>query len=147
LLTVAPAAVVLAGQSLGGPAADSFFGRLGALASHGVPLALVAVGLVGHALRDRSPGYAFAAGAVVNLIVAGGYALGVAVRGEPFDAAVWVHLGQRFSITASLWAIAWLVVADWLRRRDGTEDFESPLLVVQRWLGSAGNVVLLGAAA
>src|SRR5205085_471554 len=125
LLTLATAALILAGRPLGGPAGDSFFGQLGVLISYGMPLALVAGALVGHALRDRSPGYAFAAGSVVNLIVTGGYALDVAVRGEPFGAAVWVGLWQRFSITAGLWAIAWFAAAD---RREIADDRTGSLL-------------------
>jgi hypothetical protein len=148
LLTLTTAALVLTGQPLGGPAAGSLFGQLGDLASHGVPLGLVAAGLVGHALRERSPAYAFAAGLVVNLIVTGGYALGVATSGGSFDTATAASLWQRFSITAGAWAVAWFLVADRLRRRDpAAGGAVSSLWAVQRGLAAAGNAVLLGTAA
>src|SRR5262249_40041448 len=53
-LTLIVASLQIAGEPLGGPAAASFFARLGPLASALIPLLLVTLGVVGHAIRERS---------------------------------------------------------------------------------------------
>src|SRR5262249_45394247 len=62
------------------------------------PLAMVCLGLIGHALREKSPGYAFAVGLGMHLAVS------LVVRnfhhGEPI-AAWWVYLAQANLIAAA----------------------------------------------
>ena len=87
-ITVLAAMLQIGGTSPGGPAADSFFERLGPNVSYVVPLVLVLLGLVGHAVRERSAGYAFSAGLVAELIVTLGYALKIATDPKrSFEAA------------------------------------------------------------
>src|SRR5262249_34139612 len=70
VLLLSGVAVILRAQGLAlvGPDAGSLFDRLGWFASQTGPLVLLTLGLVGHAVRERSPDYTFAAGLGVNLI-------------------------------------------------------------------------------
>src|SRR5213076_1027755 len=104
ILTVAVAAIGFRGQEPSGPLAGSFFANIGWVASNITPLAILGCGLVGHALRERSPGYAFFAGLVVNLAVTGGYALSLVTNGQALGEVEWVRLVQLGSITAAVWA-------------------------------------------
>ena len=72
-------------------------------------LGLVCLALVGHALRERSPGHAFAAGLVANVAVVGGYALAVVTSGGRLDEVQVVRLLQLGSLGAGVWALAWLL--------------------------------------
>jgi hypothetical protein len=100
-LTIIVAVIWFSGQSPTGPAPNSFFvifaplkGFIpGLIPAAGVylllagqalremPLILISLGLVGHALRERSSGYAFAAGLIVNLTVTVGLHTGVSTDG------------------------------------------------------------------
>ena len=51
-----------------GPDPASWFRRIGWDVTYGVPLAMIALGLVGHAIRDRSSGLAFSAGLLANVV-------------------------------------------------------------------------------
>jgi hypothetical protein len=113
LLTFAVAALGFAGESPSGPATGSFFRRLGWVASNVTPLVLLCLGLVGHALRERSPGYAFSAGLVANVALTGGYALTVVTGGGRLDEAQSVRLMQLGSLAAGLWALGWLLAGPW----------------------------------
>jgi len=110
-LTILAALLQLTGISLNGPAAESLFESLGPSISYLVPLLLVTLGLVGHAVRERSAAYAFAAGLVVELIVILGYALSVVMAVPPrgFGIDEFVTLIQLATIAPAGWAIAWLV--------------------------------------
>ncbi len=82
-LTVVAAAYQFGGITPGGPAANTLFDRLGTNVSYLVPLALVVLAMVGHAIRESSAGYAFSAGLVAELAVTLGYALSVVLDGRP----------------------------------------------------------------
>jgi hypothetical protein len=148
VLTSIVAGVGFSGAFPAGPRADSFFGRVGWIAANVVPMGMVGLGLVGHALRERSPGYAFAAGLVVNVTVMGGYALGIVTSGERFDIAEGVQVVQLSSITAAVWAIAWLTSRRWVGAwREGPDaPLAGPLMTVQLGMSLAGNACLLVAA-
>ena len=118
LITLFTMSSLIAGYSLAGPAIGTYFQQMGFTWSHGIPLTLVAAGIVGHALRDRSAGYAFAAGLLVKFLVCGGFLVSVSTAHRPFDDTVLIELGQRFAITAGVWAIAWLYASRYLRRPD-----------------------------
>ena len=66
------------------------------------------LGLVGFALRERSAGYAFSAGLVLELAVTLGYTLWTLTAKLPFDVSFFVTLAQLATITAAGWAILWL---------------------------------------
>ena len=122
--------------------------------SHVLPLIALTLGLVGHAVRERWPGYAFLAGLVANLSVTGGYALAVVTGGRHLETADIVCLWQLGSLMAGLWALAWMLSLPWLRilygAREDAEGIPSPLgiflMLVQIGLALGGQVVLLGCA-
>ena len=123
LLTVIAAGLQMLDVKAGGPAADSFFHRIGENLSYLVPLLLVIVGLVGYALRERSAGYAFSAGLVLEMTVILGYALHVGTTGDKAcDTAELVTLMQLATVTAAAWAGVWLAV----RQRFGVWREQSP---------------------
>jgi hypothetical protein len=156
-LTVWTAATELGGGNPVQPVETSFFGRMSwRLAALG-PLVLTGLGLAGHALRDRSPAYAFAAGLVVNLTVTGAHALGFVKShgplGGPAGEQLAAQLVELGTITAALWAIAWLAVragrSGWAGTAGATDPFSEsplarPLLKLQIGLGVAGSAWLIG---
>jgi hypothetical protein len=147
LLTVVVALLGFSGLTPTGPAPVSFFAHVGWVVSNIVPLVVVGLGLVGHALRERSPGYAFAAGLVAAVSVAGGYALAVVTGGGVMDAWQQVRTLQLGTITAAAWATAWLLSRRWVRTwREDASPTASKLMTVQVGLAVAGNLWLLGVA-
>ena len=120
LLTGQVAVLGFSGLRPSGPAAGSFFANIGWTVSHVVPLLVLTLGMIGHGVRERSPLYAFLAGLVANLSVAGGYALAVVKSGRHLGTADLVCLWQLVSLTAGLWALAWMSSLPWLRRVYGT---------------------------
>jgi hypothetical protein len=149
LLTAAVTALVLAGTPPAGPAAASFFAELGGRLSLLIPVGVLSLVLVGHALRERSAGYAFAAGLLVMAVATGGYALAVMGPGRGFGGAEWVRLLQLGTITAGAWALLWLASRRWVAawREEPARPLARPLMAVQVALGVLGNAALLFAAA
>ncbi len=169
-LTVVAAICQFGGVKPGGPLVDTFFHRLGPSISYLIPLAMVILGMAGHAVRESSAGYAFSAGLVAELAVALGYSLGVVLAPRPFGTVELVTLIQLATITAAAWALAWLVARRWINvwregekgdsphlceapfgpfRQMGTVPFFRPqavLMTVQLGMGVTGNAVLIGLA-
>ncbi len=139
------AIIAFNGHRTSGPSADSFFAHIGFSASNLVPLALLSAGLVGHALRERSAGYAFAAGLVANATLVGGYALSIVTGGGQIDSVHQVWLVQLGTIGATFWAIIWLVSRRWVGawREEAEALLARPLMIAQLAQGAAGNVLLL----
>jgi hypothetical protein len=145
LFTTVVASLQMAGEPLGGPVVESFFGRLGPLASALIPLILIIVGMVGHAVREQSAGYGFAAGLIANLTLMGGYVLGVVTSDTRMDDARWVFVLQLGTIGAAVWAGACLLsrrhFAAW---REGAEcPSARPLMRLQFGMSLLGNLILL----
>ncbi len=115
-ITFMAAMLQIGGAPPGGPVAKTFFATLGPTLSNLVPLALVIGALVGYALRERSSGYAFSAGLVLEMAVILGYALHTTLAKQPFDATFVVTLIQLFAVTAAVWAIVWLIGRKQVRR-------------------------------
>lgn len=145
-LTTVAALLHLWGGPLAGPGAETIFARVGGTLSSLVPLALLVVGLVGHALREASPGYAFAAGLLANLTVTGGTALELAGRGTPFDAPTWAWLIQLATITAGAWTLVWLATRPWIRAWHEGPGTSTELMTAQMAISVAGNAWLLASA-
>jgi hypothetical protein len=144
-LTVVVASIQMAGELLGGPAEGSFFARIGPLTSALIPLVLVILGMVGHAIRERSAGYAFSAGVIANLTLMGGYVLGVVTSNTRMDDARWVFVLQLGTLGATIWAGAWLASRRWLAAwRAGPDNpLAMPLMRLQLGFGVLGNIILL----
>ena len=152
-LTVLAVMIRLGGTLPGGPLASSRFAQLGPIVSGLIPLALVILGLVGFALRERSAGYAFSAGLVLELAVTLGYTLTTLTAKLPFDAFYYVKLLQLATVTAAAWACAWLLARRWLDvwREPPAPAAAAPvgnrvLMNVQLGMAGLGNLLLLGGA-
>jgi hypothetical protein len=119
---------------------NSFFANIGAVAAYVVPLLVLSVVLVGHALRERVAGYAFAGGIVLNFAATLAYLNGVSVMTE----VAWVRLVQVNAITSAVFALLWL---GW-QQRQATQEVDW-LLKLQVKLGAALSlsvIALAGAA-
>ena len=137
----------LAGNPVVGPEPGSLFGRAGNAGSYVPPVLLLAVTLLGYAIRERSSGFAFAAALVLNVAATMGYLMaGVAGR-LSFDAELWVRLAKLNAAVAAAYAIAWLsVLAGWSCRagRSGLLAVPSVLGTLIA-LGIVLNLLMLGA--
>lgn len=111
------------------PAAESFFGRIGWVASMTVPLLMVAATLFGHGVREDRVGYIFSTGLVLVYAVAGGYALSRILAGVVFDARLGIFTGQLAVIVAAGWMLFWLASGRWQ---------------VREWLATQGSLPVLG---
>ena len=147
LLTLLAALLQLGGHTLNGPVAETFFEKIGPNFSYLVPLSLVMFGLIGHALRESSAGYAFAAGLVAEMAVILGYVLHVTMSSPPrlFQTAEFITTVQLAVITAAVWTIIWLIARRWVDVwREGKT--ETHLMNVQLGMGISGNLFLLAVA-
>ncbi|MEW4569018.1 hypothetical protein AB1L88_14230 [Tautonia sp. JC769] len=117
---------VLAGNPILGPSPGSFFGRLGLAWSYAPPIVLVAVTLVGYALRERSSGFALAGGLLLNFGATVGMLLSGTVPTVPDDPMLWLRLAQLNAIVGSAYAIGWMGMRDVARRRGKTLDRPDP---------------------
>jgi hypothetical protein len=140
LLTAQVALLVFAGLRPTGPAAGSIFAEMGWIVSNVTPLVLLTTALAGHAARERSPGYAFAAGLVANLCATGGYALAMVTSGRHLNTEEIVCILEIASLTAALWALAWMWSLPWL------SAVGIRLMTLEIGLALAGQLVLLGSA-
>ncbi|MDB5293970.1 MAG: hypothetical protein JWL69_5211, partial [Phycisphaerales bacterium] len=105
VLTAYPAVAALSGEPIAGPSAVSFFARIGPSLSYAIPLLVIALVLVGNAIRERSPGHAFAASLVLCFTTTLAYLLSLTTSHEPLSM---VRLFQINSLTMSGFALAWL---------------------------------------
>jgi hypothetical protein len=147
------------GQTLPGSLPQSIFSWMGTVLCSIGPMVLLIAGLVGTALRDRSTGYALAAGLLTTATAMGGYALGIVQSGATFDlnqAVLTVLIGCT---TAGVCGLAWLAAAhlprlllpasggvyprrlSWLASPQLLPG-NGPLLAIQAWLGLAGLMLL-----
>jgi hypothetical protein len=147
LITLEAALLQLGGHKLNGPLAKTFFDNIGPNISYLVPLALVMLGLIGHALRESSAGYAFGAGLVAEMAVILGYALHVTLASptRSFQMEELIITVQLAVITAAVWALIWLIARRWVDAwREGI--IETILMNVQIGMAILGNALLIGMA-
>ena len=151
-LTIVAAFCQFAGAKPGVPTVNTFFQRLGPSISHLVPLAIVILCMVGHAVRESSSGYAFSAGLVAELAVALGYSLHVVLAPRSFGTAELVTLLQLVTITAAAWMLAWLAARRWVNvwredpRTAPSSSSASTFMHLQLAMSIAGNMLLIGVA-
>jgi len=107
-----------------GPDAGSVFMRMGWVPSNVIPLAVLAIALVGHALRERSPEFAFASGILTLATLVGGYALGKVISQGTLAIRNSVEMLQLATLTAGAWAYLWLLSRRWVDA--WTERSDSP---------------------
>ena len=127
------------------PLEGSFFARVSPVAPLAAPPMIVAIGLVGHALRERSARYAFAAGLVVNLAVSSAYLVAVITSGNGIEVVETVRLLQLASLTAAIWSLLAMAsrsfVTVWQESSD--RQMARALFSIQQWHGLVGNAILL----
>lgn len=76
--------------------------------SYGVPVVLVALVLIGYALRERRPEFAFYAGGLFNLTVTLAFLLAVATAKGSLDEVALVRLVQLNAMTFAVYSLPWL---------------------------------------
>ncbi len=111
-LTIYPVLKVIWYRPVHGPGAG-FFYQIGEVVSYTIPLALASLALVGHAVRERSSGYAFAAGLLVNLTVTVAQLLTIAAVGGSMNRVVLVQVMQLNAIASAGVALVWLATRGW----------------------------------
>jgi hypothetical protein len=111
-------------------------------------LALVFTGLVGNAIRERSPGHAFAAGLILNLFAAAWYLHSAARSPGRVEAIDWPQLFQVVALAAASWSLLWLVsrrwIGTWLESEGPVGRLLMSLQISQPVLAN-GILLLLGA--
>ena len=113
--------------------------------SYGVPLVLLALVLIGYAVRECMPELACYAGICLNATVTLGVLLAVASAEAAMDRTVIVRLMQLNAITLAVYLLPWLAT----RRRwqsklsDADQRFADFLLKFQVFIAVALNAVLL----
>ncbi len=142
-LSVYSVLLALNGGQTAGPA-SGVFADVGLLANLLIPLLFISLGLTGFAIRENSPGYAFAAGLAANFAVVSGYALSAPAFG--FGQAI--RCTQLFAGAAALWAIVWLIARPkalaWRRVSEATSA--RALMSAQIGMAIVGNVLVLAPA-
>ncbi|HVF23070.1 MAG TPA: hypothetical protein VM941_08350, partial [Pyrinomonadaceae bacterium] len=112
---------------------------------YGGPLLLVAVVMVGYALRERLPEYGFYGGFLINLTVTLAFLLAVVSSKGLMDRVVLVRLAQLNAIALAVYALPWLSTGRlWQQRIDQTlQKRADELLDLQVWLAIGLNVLLI----
>lgn len=101
-------AAVLMQHPIVGPDPASWFRKVGWSVAYTVPVLLMAVALVGHAIRERSAAFTFGAGVLFQVAATAGFMLALPRMGRGLDEAAWINVAQINTIVAGLVAIAWL---------------------------------------
>lgn len=116
-----------------GPELTSWFRRIDWGASYGVPLAAIAAAFAGHAIRDRSSRFAFAASLLVNAVATIVVLMRLArVDGGALDAAAWITVTQVNAIVSGTVALVWLAAVQLgaRSREPGVVAQPLPLLLI-----------------
>lgn len=111
-LTLYPALKAIAYRPVHGPS-GGFFYFVGDVISYSLPLVLVGVVLIGHAVREGAAGYAFASGVLFNLAVTVAQLLTVVSVGGSMNRVVLVQVVQLNVIATSCFALIWLATHGW----------------------------------
>jgi hypothetical protein len=112
---------------------------------YGGPLLIVALVMVGYALRERLPEYGFYGGFLINLTVTLAFLLAVVSSKGLMDRVVLVRLAQLNAIAFAVYALPWLSARRlWQQRLDQVRQKRADeLLELQVWLAIGLNVLLI----
>jgi hypothetical protein len=144
VLTICPALLALAPVVLSN-AIRGIFSLPDANFSFGIPLVLVALVMIGFALRERQPEFTFYAGALFNLAVTLAFLLAVSTANAPFNKATLVRLVQLNALTFAVYSLPWLSI----RRRwqsvltESDRRFADYLIKLQLGLAIVLNLALI----
>lgn len=112
--------------------------------SYGGPLVIAALVMIGYALRERMPEFAFYAGGVFNLTVTLAFMLAVATGNGPVNEVVVVRLAQLNALTFALYSLPWLSARGrWQSALSGSDlSFANFLLKLQLGIAVVLNTIL-----
>ncbi len=110
--TIFPVLKIIWYRPVHSPTAGFFF-QIGNVVSYSIPLVLLSFALVGHALRERAAGYAFAGGLLLNLAVTVAQLLTIAAVGGSMNRVVLVQVLQLNAIATASVALIWLATRGW----------------------------------
>jgi len=159
-ITLYLASTSLARNPILGPEPGTFFNRIGLAPSYALPVLVLGGVLVGYAVRERTSGFALAAGLLFHVGLTAAWLMTAAKGGLLLDAVLWVRLAHLNAVIACGYALAWMAAIAWWARRRATirealtvfkPDTErktapDPLLTLQLLIGVALQVLVLVAA-
>jgi hypothetical protein len=143
LFTIIPALRAMSYMPVQMPV-SGFFSLFDEGVLYGFPLVVTALVLIGYALRERLPRFAFYAGALLNATVTLAFLLAVATAHGSMDRVVLVRLAQLNILTFAVYALPWLSTrARWqLALNQSSERLADYLLKVQLALALALSVIV-----
>jgi hypothetical protein len=125
---------VLVGQPVGGPSAGVFY-AIGPTVSYAIPLILVVIALMGHAVRERSNGYAFEAGLLTVFTVTASHLIAVQAAGFEPDRVTVIQIFQLVALSTSAFALLWLATLKrWASDDERSRALGSRLIGILLWL-------------
>lgn len=95
---------------------SGIFRAMGSVALYSFPLIIAAVAFGIHAVRERSPRFAFATGLLVNLSVTVVHVISVAAGNGLMNGVVLANSLQLNAIAAACVALVWMATRDWWMR-------------------------------
>lgn len=112
---------------------------------YGGPLVIVALVMIGYALRERRPEYSVYGGFLINLTVTLAFMLAVVSGKGLMNRVVLVRLFQLNAITFAVYALPWLSTRRlWQQKLDQDgQKLADELLSLQVWLAIGLNVILI----
>ena len=111
-----------------GPEPGSWFGQVGWSVAYVVPLLIIAVTLVGDAVRERSASLAFGAGILFQVAATAGFMLTLPRLGRTLDESAWINVAQINTIVAGLVSLSWLAYLTVVHRGEHVLRFAPKLL-------------------
>ncbi|HEX5966123.1 MAG TPA: hypothetical protein VFY51_09325, partial [Pyrinomonadaceae bacterium] len=144
VLTIYPALRSIYYMPIQGPV-SGFFSWFDDDFSYGLPLVLVAFVMIGYALRERLPEFAFFGGLLFNATVTLAFLLAVVAANGSMDRVVLVRLAQLNAITFAVYAMPWLSTRRrWLRALEPARaELAGNLLALQTGLAVVLNVLVI----
>ena len=144
VLTIYPAFRAIYYLPIQGPA-SGFFSWFDDDFAYGLPLVLVALVMVGYALRERMPEFSFFGGLLFNATVTLAFLLTVVAIKAPMDRVVSVRLAQLNAITFAVYALPWLSTRRrWLKAlSDARAMLADNLLTLQIGLAVLLNALVI----
>jgi len=123
---------------------SGFFSLFDDGVSYGFPLVLTGLVMIGYALRERMPRFAFYAGALFNATVTLAFLLAVVTSRGLMDRVVLVRLVQLNALTFAVYMLPWLSTRGrWENRLSQSDQrFADYLLKLQLMLAVVLNLVL-----
>ena len=144
LLTIYPALRAIYYLPVQG-AVSGFFSLFDDAFSYGVPLVLVALVLIGYAIRERLPEFGFYAGLLLNGVVTMTYLLSVVAVNGSMDRLVLIRTIQLNAIAFAVYALPWLSkLGRWQPSLDATRSrLSDDLLKLQIGLAVVLNILVI----